>query len=221
MIGPALPRERASTNIVYQELADYRRITAAMYARVRDESLPPEARWRRFRSERDNLFRSHSQSALSAEQKAAFTGLRYYSYDPALRRLLALDTAVEPATWENELPEDGLVRFVRIGRVRFETKGQNVALSVFWLSGYCGGLFLPFRDWTNHDETYGGGRYLLDTIKHADLGQAPDGRLVIDFNFAYNPSCAYSPRWHCPLPPPENWLPVPIRAGEMRYDGAR
>jgi uncharacterized protein len=75
---------------------------------------------------------------------------------------------------------------------------------------------LPFKDLTSASETYGGGRYLLDTIKHADLG-AENGRLVMDFNYAYNPSCAYDPRWHCPLAPAENSLPVRIAAGEKRY----
>ncbi len=80
-----------------------------------------------------------------------------------------------------------------------------------------GGIFLPFKDLTNHNETYSGERYLLDTIKGADLGWEAD-RLIVDFNFAYNPSCAYNSRWHCPLPPAENQLPVAIRAGEMRFE---
>jgi uncharacterized protein (DUF1684 family) len=95
---------------------------------------------------------------------------------------------------------------------------QPVALSVFWVMGYGGGIFLPFRDQTYQKETYGGGRYLLDTIKHADLGGDSSG-LVIDFNYAYNPSCAYNPRWVCPLSPIENRLSVPIRAGELNFMG--
>ena len=88
-------------------------------------------------------------------------------------------------------------------------------LELFWLEAYGGGLFLPFRDATGGSETYGGGRYLLDTIKGADLG-AEEGRLVLDFNFAYNPSCAYDPKWACPLSPPANRLPVAVRAGEKK-----
>ncbi|MEJ2598295.1 MAG: DUF1684 domain-containing protein [Anaerolineales bacterium] len=94
--------------------------------------------------------------------------------------------------------------------------GQALALSLFWVLGYGGGIFLPFQDATAPEETYGGGRYLWDTIKGADLGIELD-RLVLDFNYAYNPSCAYNPRWHCPLAPRENWLAVPLRAGELRY----
>ena len=86
-------------------------------------------------------------------------------------------------------------------------------LDLFWLDAYAGGLFVPFRDETSGTESYGGARYLLDTVKGADLGTA-DRRLVLDFNFAYNPSCAYNPKWVCPLSPPANTLPVPIRAGE-------
>ena len=204
-------------NDKYQELTDYRRRVAGAYERARDNSLAPEARWQRFRQERDELFRTHSQSALSEEQKASFTGLPYYDYNPALSLAAELNLDVEPATWNSELPEDGLLRFTRVGCVQFSVDGQAASLSVFWLSGYCGGLFLPFRDATNRETTYGGGRYLLDTIKQADLGRDAQGRLILDFNYAYNPSCAYHPRWHCPLPPPENWLKLPIRAGEMRY----
>jgi hypothetical protein len=86
-------------------------------------------------------------------------------------------------------------------------------LELYWLTSYGGGLFLPFADATSGTETYGAGRYLLDTVKGADLGQE-EGRLVLDFNFAYFPSCAYDPRWTCPLAPPANRLSVPVRAGE-------
>jgi uncharacterized protein (DUF1684 family) len=103
-----------------------------------------------------------------------------------------------------------------IGTISFEVNGQVVSLTLFWITGYGGGIFLPFRDLTNATDTYAGGRYLLDTIKGADLGREGD-QIVIDFNFAYNPSCAYNDRWSCPLPPPENRLPVPIRAGELRF----
>jgi uncharacterized protein (DUF1684 family) len=200
----------------FEELADYRRAVAGLYARARSADVEAEARWRRFCRERDDLFAAHPQSALAPEQKAVFKGLRYYPYQPALRFRLAVDTGVEHAVAEYELPADGLVRLERFGRIQFEVEGQPVSLSLFWIKGYGGGIFLPFRDLTNREDTYGGGRYLLDTIKHADLGRE-DGRLVVDFNYAYNPSCAYNPRWVCPLAPPENWLKVPIRAGELRF----
>ena len=114
--------------------------------------------------------------------------------------------------------DDGLIKLQRFGKISFEAAGQPVSLALFWILGYGGGLFLPFRELTNETDTFGGGRYLLDTIKGADLGQE-DGRLIVDFNYAYNPSCAYNPRWYCPLAPSENWLTVPIPAGELSYTG--
>jgi uncharacterized protein (DUF1684 family) len=117
------------------------------------------------------------------------------------------------------LRADGRLRLRRIGRLDFEIDGIAVRLYLYWLEGYGGGLFLPFRDATNGHGTFGGGRYLLDTRKGADLGTV-DGRLIVDFNFAYNPSCAYNDVWHCPLPPVENWLQVPIRAGERSFRAA-
>jgi len=98
-------------------------------------------------------------------------------------------------------------------RATFELNGRWLSLELYWLEGYGGGLFLPFSDTTSGDGTYGGGRYLLDTVKGADLG-IENGRLVLDFNFAYNPSCAYDPKWVCPLAPAQNRLPIPVRAGE-------
>jgi uncharacterized protein (DUF1684 family) len=199
-----------------EQLLDYRRRVSEMYARVRHSDLDHAATCRRFRRERDELFRMHPQSALADEQKAAFKAIDYFAYDPALRFVLPIDTEVQDEIFELELQEDGLTRMRRFGKVHFEIDGQPLSLSLFWIMGYGGGVFLPFRDATNRHETYGGGRYLLDTIKHADLGQE-DSKLVIDFNYAYNPSCAYNPRWICPLAPAENRLPAAIRAGEKRY----
>jgi uncharacterized protein len=142
--------------------------------------------------------------------------LDYFEYDPSLRFTAPVEHDVEPGTLEITLQDDGPLRLRRFGKVRFTVEGDELKLSLFWISGYGGGVLLPFKDLTSASETYGGGRYLLDTIKHADLG-AENGRLVMDFNYAYNPSCAYDPRWHCPLAPAENSLPVRIAAGEKRY----
>jgi len=200
----------------FLDLADYRRRVAEIYERVRNSDLDIEERWWQFRRERDRLFKTHPQSALSPEQAASFTGLRYYPYNPSLRFLLDVDTNVEPGVIQVDLRDDGPTQLGRFSKVSFYMDGQTVSLSLFWISVYGGGIFLPFRDLTNRDETYGGGRYLLDTIKGADLGWENE-KLVIDFNYAYNPSCAYNPRWHCPLAPPENWLDVPICAGELGF----
>ena len=109
----------------------------------------------------------------------------------------------------------GQMNFRRIGFVTIPFRAGDRRLGLFWMEGYAGGLFLPFRDATNGHETYGAGRYLLDAAKSADLGGDMErGTLRLDFNFAYQPSCAFDPRWACPLAPPENWLDLPVRAGE-------
>lgn len=200
----------------FEELLDFRRRVAEMYMHVRCSEMLPVATWNRFRQERDELFLAHPQSALSAEQQTAFDGLDYYDYDPALRFVLAVDPDVSPDIIELHLAGDGAVRMRRFGKIHFSIHDQPVSLSLFWVMGYGGGVFLHFRDLTNRDETYGGGRYLLDTIKHADLGHE-DSKLVIDFNYAYNPSCAYNTRWDCPLFDHENQIPVAIRGGEKRF----
>ena len=105
--------------------------------------------------------------------------------------------------------------FQRFGWVDVPFPAGQRRLALYWLEGYAGGLFLSFRDATSGVETYGGGRYLLDAAKSADLGgDVTTGTLILDFNFAYQPSCAFDPRWVCPLTVPENRLDLPIRAGE-------
>jgi len=194
------------------ELLDWKRRIFALYAGVR-EAGDPEAGWHAWRDGRDTLFRGHPQSPLSSEGRENFSGLRYFGYDPAFR---VLGELVRGDDELRDVTASGgeTVRFRRFGGVRFELAGEPQELSLYWLEGYGGGIFLPFADATRGSETYGGGRYLLDTVKGADLGEA-DGRLVLDFNFAYNPSCAYDPRWVCPLSPPENRLGVSVRTGEL------
>jgi uncharacterized protein (DUF1684 family) len=105
--------------------------------------------------------------------------------------------------------------FRRIGFLDIPFPAGRRRLALFWMEGYAGGLFVPFRDATNGTETYGAGRYLLDAAKSADLGGDRVRRtLVCDFNFSYQPSCAFDPQWACPLAPPENRLDVPVSAGE-------
>lgn len=191
------------------ELADWRRTVAELYAAVRREPVPERAHaiWRQGR---DALFREHSQSPLAADDPLRTTGLPYFRYDPALRFAAPLEPVAESQR-RDVATTDGTVSFVLAGRV--SVADLDVVLDVWWLAGYAGGLFLPVRDGTARAETYGGGRYLLDTAKGADLGSR-DGRLVLDFNFLYHPSCRYSPEWVCPLAPGGNTTDVPIRAGE-------
>jgi uncharacterized protein (DUF1684 family) len=124
-----------------------------------------------------------------------------------------VETDVEPARLEVPTGTDGVVPFRRLGTADLPGLGR---LDVWWLASYGGGVFVPVRDALAGTETYGGGRYLLDTVKGADLGgDVRDGVLVLDLNFAYNPSCAYDPAWACPLAPPGNVLAAPVRAGEL------
>jgi uncharacterized protein len=191
------------------ELLDWRRTVAGLYAAVRaDAKADPEGALARFRSGRDRLFAAHPESPLDAAARRAFTALPYWPHDPTLRFEVELEP-VEPLRFGGTSISGEDFPLDRIGLVRLPVG----TLEVYWISVYGGGIFLPFRDATAGSTTYGAGRYLLDTVKGADLG-GRDGRLVIDFNYAYHPSCAYDPRWSCPLAPPANRLAVAIEAGE-------
>jgi uncharacterized protein (DUF1684 family) len=207
----------------YLELYDFRLRVFAMY-RERNESLirgeDAASVCDRFRSQRDELFGGHSQSAYDEEQRRNFTGLGYFPYDPSARVNADVDIDVEPQQLAIQTSGEESMPMNRIARLRFTLAGAQMTLSLYWIDVYGGGLFLPFRDTTAPAETYGGGRYLFDTVKGSDFLSLPsdDGvqRISLDFNYAYNPSCAYNHRWSCPLAPPENHLPVSIRAGEKK-----
>jgi uncharacterized protein (DUF1684 family) len=187
------------------ELLDWKRRIFELYAEIRADPQPERA-WQHWRDVREQLFRSHPQSPSRAAQP------RYFDYDPSLR----VHGRVEPAEHERrEIATSGEqpYSFTRFARTRFELADEPQSLDLYWLDGYGGGVFLSFADATSGAETYGACRYLLDTVKGSDLGER-DGKLVLDFNFAYNPSCAYDPRWVCPLAPPGNRLAVAVRAGE-------
>jgi uncharacterized protein (DUF1684 family) len=203
------------------ELADFRARVAEIHLQCAGEGAEGVAE---FRSRRSRLFAEHPSSALAAEQKAGFEGLPYFPHDPAARVVCELCEPDEPGGLEIDSGgEDGVVRYARVGRL--ETPwGQ---LTLFWTEGYGGNLFLPFRDTTAPEETYGAGRYLTDAIKGTFGGGVevpPPGAdpltVTLDFNYAYNPSCAYNSRRACPLAPPENRLEQPIRAGELKFPGA-
>ncbi len=195
------------------ELLDWKRRVFALYAEVR---ATPDRRagWTRWRSVRDELFATHPQSPIPAEGRPGFGGLPLFDHDSGYRVLAEIEPA-EPERYDIATSGDGTYGYIRFAVARFELGGAELALELYWLDGYGGGLFVPFRDATAGSETYGAGRYLLDTVKGSDLGVADDGRLVLDFNLAYNPSCAYDPKWVCPLAPPPNRLDVPVRAGEQ------
>jgi uncharacterized protein (DUF1684 family) len=194
-------------------LLDWRRRVAALYAAAR-AATDPETGWRTWRDGRDELFASHPDSPLGAGARESFRGLPFAPYDPALRFDAVLERA-EPQRLEVPTATDGVVPFERIGSV---TLGALGSLDVWWLDSYGGGVFLPLRDGSAGSTSYGGGRYLLDTVKGADLGGA-GGRLVVDLNFAYHPSCTYDPRWSCPLAPEGDRIPAVVAAGEQLPPG--
>lgn len=191
--------------------------------RALDEGADPLATHVVFRAERDHLFAHHSQSALTEEARAHFTGLGYFPYNPAVRVEAVIDTDIEPERREVATSGEEIMPMERVGVVRFGIGQEACALSLYWIDVYGGGLFLPFVDGTAPTETYGGGRYLIDTVKGSDFRvldrTAGMWRVELDFNYAYNPSCAYNYRWVCPLAPPENRVPVRIEAGEKRFVG--
>ena len=194
------------------DLLDYKRRVHALYGRVRAEPDPARgfAAWV---AERDDLFANHPQSALPPERRAGFEGLSYFPHDPA-GRVVAEVVPTERRRYDVDSSDGATMSFERIGVARFALAGEPCELELYWLVAYGGGLFVPFADATAGEETYGAGRYLLDTVKGADLGTDADGRLILDFNYAFNPSCSYDPQWSCPLAPPENRLTVPVEAGE-------
>jgi uncharacterized protein (DUF1684 family) len=191
-------------------LLDWRRHVAALYAEVR-ATPDPRAAHELWRERRDRLLREHPESPVPPLRQPTFAGCQVAPYDAGFRFELELDTDVPPHALAVETGTDGIVAFDRMGRVHVPALGD---LDVWWLRAYGGGVFVPFKDATSGSATYGGGRYLIDTVKGADLGGRATS-LVLDFNFAYNPSCAYDPAWACPLAPPGNVLDRPITAGEL------
>ena len=189
------------------ELTDYREAVARTYLEATDLAD--------FRARRDRLFAGHPQSAIPAADRPGFTGLRYF---PANDDAIA-EAGLREAPGEIDIDTggpDGVVHYVRAGIL--DTPWGE--LSLWWIAAYGGGLFLPVRDATCGTESYGGGRYLTDTVKGTHgrgLQILGADRVRLDMNYLYNPSCAYDDRWLCPLAPPENRLTIRIRAGELKY----
>jgi hypothetical protein len=175
------------------DLLAWRRDVFELYSACR--GLRPHDGHALWREGRDRLFRSSSQSPLEVDDPRRTAGLPVAPYDPEQR--------TAPAGTDGEVVMD------RIGVLRTPWG----TLDAWWLQGYAGGLFVPVRDASAGSGSYGGGRYLLDTIKGADLGSSAEG-VVVDLNFLYHPSCAYSPAWVCPLAAPGNTLTVAVPVGE-------
>lgn len=202
--GPQAPTLAHALDVV-----SWRQQVHALYADVR-AAADPAAGHALWVERRTALFREHPASARTGDQE-----LVHAPYDPGLRFELPVRPA-EPLEWSVPTGTDGVVPFSRVGR--FDLPGLG-SLDVWWLASYGGGLFVPVRDATAGRVTYGAGRYLLDTVKGADLGRTPQGAWVVDLNFAYNPSCVYDPSWACPLAPAGNRLDAPAPVGELMPSG--
>ncbi|MCU1366980.1 MAG: hypothetical protein JWL72_1238 [Ilumatobacteraceae bacterium] len=202
------------------QIVDWRRRVFALYAAVRTAAMTDVVEshqvWQAVRNE---LFATHPASPLLAEDRPGFRSLPVADYDPEWRFEVEITPAARAQRLEVETGTDGIVPFELLGHVAVADVGS---LDVWRLATYGGGLFIPVRDALAGRDggTYGGGRYVVDTVKGADLGARADGSgIVIDFNFAYNPSCAYDPSWACPLAPPGNVLGVEVPAGERSSGG--
>jgi hypothetical protein len=189
------------------ELTDWRRQVGELYTRVR--ARRGQDAWEVWRAGKELLYREHSQSPVPEAERVSYS-FACFPYDPSMRVLAEL----LPASPRHVDGDGEVPGMTHVGALRFELQGADHELGAYWLDGYAGGMFVPFADATSGHETYGGGRYVLDTAKGADLG-SEDGRVVLDFNFAYAPSCAHDPRWVCPLAPAANRLRIPIHAGEI------
>jgi uncharacterized protein (DUF1684 family) len=199
-------------------VSDWRRRVHDLYRAVRADA-DPRAAHAAWVAGRDRLFGQHPATPLLPEHRRELGGLSVAPYDERYRFEAVVVQAGEgdgPDRFEARTGTDGVAPFERLGRVLLALPDGEVALDVWRLTTYGGGVFVPLRDGTCGDTTYGGGRYLLDTVKGADLG--PGSRpesLVVDLNFAYPPSCAYDPAWACPLAPRGNTTSVPVPVGEL------
>jgi len=177
--------------------------------KVQQEKLALE--WRK---ERDEFFKSHQRSPLTPKEKKVFKGLKYYAFEPNYafsgeikRTILHINNPDYYATF---LTNKGTnKRYIRYGKFVFQLNGKEYVLGIY-KSILSDILFIPFKDRTNGKETYEGGRYI-------DAEILPGYKMVLDFNMAYHPSCAYNEKFICVLPPRENMMEIEIRAGEKNY----
>ncbi|MEU8300177.1 DUF1684 domain-containing protein [Micromonospora sp. NPDC048909] len=191
------------------DLLDWRERTARLY--LSDVDLAG------FRAERDRLFANHPQSPIPPPDRAGFTGLRYHPPDPTT----VVEAPLRPAEGGLDIDTGGPDGVIHYRRVAIADTAWG-PLTLWWIAAYGGGLFVPLRDATCGQGSYGGGRYLTDTVKGTygrGLTMLPGERVRLDPNYLYNPSCAYDDRWACPLAPAENRVEVALRAGELAYSG--
>jgi uncharacterized protein (DUF1684 family) len=166
------------------------------------------------REAKDEYFRTNPHSPIPPDERSSFDGLSYYPVDESYRFETVLHEHEEKESVTVGTSTGGEQEYLRWGEFRFEIDGQTVSLQAYKTEAEDDRLWVPFRDTTSGEETYGAGRYLdLEADTHRIDGE----RWILDFNEAYNPTCAYADQYECPLPPTENWLDVPIEAGEKAY----
>ena len=200
-------------------LVEWREAIGGIYKEIRaTHARDPRLAWERFRERRDLLYKHHVCSALTEAEKLDFSGFKNYSYNPAFCFVGEVEYDAEETAFSASISE-GALPCRKIATAKFQHLGEPRALSIFWLDIYGGGLWLPVGDETNGDTTYAGGRYLFDTSKGANLGLSEDGgKIHLDMNFLYPPSCSINPQWVCPLSPPQNRLRFRVEAGEVNFE---
>lgn len=162
-----------------------------------------------FRADKDHFFAADPQSPLTPEQRRDFAGLRYFPENPELRLEVEAEPLREKERVEMQTSTGGVQIYRRHSRFHLSVDARDAELTIYEGPN---GFFLPFVDALAGQETYPAGRYL-------EPEALPAGRFLVDFNLAYNPYCAYDEHWSCPLTPFENHIKVPIRAGEMLFEG--
>ncbi|WP_416841225.1 DUF1684 domain-containing protein [Haloferax sp. DFSO52] len=168
------------------------------------------------RGEKDEFFDSHPQSPIPPAERDAFDGLDYFDPDPTYRVTASVETHADPDPVVMDTTADREVRYLRVATFRFELRDTELELGAYQQEhDDSRTLFVPFRDKTTGQQTYDGGRY-MELTPDVSLDELDD--IVVDFNLAYNPFCAFSEAFDCPLPPEENWLPIVVPAGEKKYD---
>jgi uncharacterized protein (DUF1684 family) len=189
-------------------------IPESMRGEDQKEITLEEQRVLKWRKERDIFFKSHQRSPLLPQDKKNFNGLKYYPFDPQYvfsGKIVRFNFNINnPKYYATFLTNKGTnKRYIRYGKFHFQLGGKEYTIEIY-KSILSDSLFIPFKDKTNEKETYEGGRYI-------DAEILPEYRMVLDFNMAYQPSCAYNEKLVCALPPRENMLDIEVQAGEKNY----
>jgi uncharacterized protein (DUF1684 family) len=164
-----------------------------------------------WRKEKDKYFMYDFDSPIPHESRHEFKGLSYYPYDPKFRVKASMKTTNSGEIIQMLTSKDTNQPYRKYGYLEFTLGGKPYKLAAYkraWVPETDPHLFIPFRDATSGNETYGAGRYM-------DIEESKE--YVIDFNMAYNPFCSYNENYSCPLPPRENWLSLEIKAGEKNF----